>query len=373
MTFKQACVVGGGFYGCAIALYLKQVKRIPDVSVYEQGPILLGRASYANQARVHNGYHYPRSFTTAYRSHANFGRFGRDWDCCVKSDFRKYYALAGKNSKVTGAQFLRFCSQIEAPVCEAEEDVVRLFNPALIQKVFKVEEYAFDAERLREWMGRELQKAAIDIFLGHRVVRSKEGERGEIDLEVVSHTGESFSVRTPLVFNCTYSGLGQLSEPENTAGFELKHEIAELCLIEPPEVLAGIGITVMDGPFFSVMPFPARGLHSLSHVRYTPHSNWKDQYGLSPYDILNAYPCESRVDRMLRDACRYLPSLAQSHHAESLFEIKTVLTKNETDDGRPILFREDSRIKGMYSILGSKIDNIYDILESIDSLVMGQS
>ncbi len=76
MTFKQACVVGGGFYGCAIALYLKQVKRIPDVSVYEQGPILLGRASYANQARVHNGYHYPRSFTTAYRSHANFGRFG---------------------------------------------------------------------------------------------------------------------------------------------------------------------------------------------------------------------------------------------------------------------------------------------------------
>ena len=26
----------------------------------------------------------------------------------------------------------------------------------------------------------------------------------------------------------------------------------------------------MCGPFFSAMPFPARGLHTLSHVRYTP-------------------------------------------------------------------------------------------------------
>lgn len=369
MAIQQACVVGGGFYGCAIALFLKQVKRIPEVWIYEQDPILLGRASFTNQARVHNGYHYPRSFTTAYRSHANFTRFGRDWGFCIKSDFAKYYALARKNSKVTGAQFRRFCNQIEAPVSEAEEDIIQLFNPALIEKVFKVEEYAFDAILLREWMAKELHQAGVKLHLSHKVGRIKQSQASGITVDILDHRGESTTAETQLLFNCTYSGLGQLSDPEGMKGFELKHEIAELCLIQPPEVLDDIGITVMDGPFFSVMPFPARGLHSLSHVRYTPHSSWNDKYGLSPYEILESYPRESRVDRMLRDACRYLPVLAKSRHSESLFEVKTVLTKNESDDGRPILFREDSHIRGLYSILGSKIDNIYDILESIDSLV----
>ena len=32
-------------------------------------------------------------------------------------------------------------------------------------------------------------------------------------------------------------------------------ELAELALIEPPEELRPFGITVMDGPFFSCMPF----------------------------------------------------------------------------------------------------------------------
>jgi hypothetical protein len=53
---------------------------------------------------------------------------------------------------------------------------------------------------------------------------------------------------------------------------------------------------------------------------------------------------------------------------ESLYEVKTVLCKNEVDDGRPILFKESQEIRGMYSILGGKLDNIYDILERIEKL-----
>ena len=77
---------------------------------------------------------------------------------------------------------------------------------------------------------------------------------------------------------------------------------------------------------------------------------------------------ETRVDRMVRDASRYLPLLAKSTYRESLFEVKTTLAKNEYDDGRPILFRESTNAPGLYSVLGGKIDNIYDILEFINEL-----
>jgi glycine/D-amino acid oxidase-like deaminating enzyme len=56
-----------------IALYLS--RSYPRVVVLEEGDCLLRRASYNNQARAHNGYHYPRNSRTAHRSRVNFPRF----------------------------------------------------------------------------------------------------------------------------------------------------------------------------------------------------------------------------------------------------------------------------------------------------------
>lgn len=369
MGVDTACVIGGGFYGTTIALFLKQVKRIPTVILYEQESELLARASYVNQARVHNGYHYPRSFTTAYRSHANFARFCKDWSCGVHSSFDKYYAIARRNSKVGTAQFVRFCEQVGAPIQTASRDIHQLFNPTLIEQVFRVEEVAFNADALRTWILAELQRATIQVALQHHVRNVRPGEGGAITFDLCDGKGEESTGTSNLLFNCTYSGLGQVHKADSSNhGIALKHEVAELSLIEVPRELTGLGITVMDGPFFSVMPFPARGVHSLSHVRYTPHCHWEDRQGSSPYNVLRQHPQETRVDRMLRDASRYMPRLAASRHVDSLYEVKTVLCKNEVDDGRPILFREDPEIRGMYSILGGKLDNIYDILERIENL-----
>jgi hypothetical protein len=44
-----------------------------------------------------------------------------------------------------------------------------------------------------------------------------------------------------------------------------------------------------------------------------------------------------------------------------------VLVKNELDDGRPILFERHAAIPGCYSILGGKLDNIYDIYARLDA------
>jgi len=69
---------------------------------------------------------------------------------------------------------------------------------------------------------------------------------------------------------------------------------------------------------------------------------------------------------MIRDAGRYVPEILKAEYRHSLFEIKTVLTRNESDDGRPILFERHLELPGCFSILGGKIDNIYDVLEKMD-------
>jgi len=365
---RDAVVIGGGFYGTAIATHLRQARGLGDVTLVEREADLLTRASYANQARVHNGYHYPRSFTTAYRSRVNLPRFVRDYAEAVKSDFTKVYAIGRQGSRVTARQFVRFCRDIGASLVPAPAAIRSLFSPRLVENAFVVEEFAFDAEALRRRAWTDMNRTGVEVVLRARVTElAKDAER--IRVRAIGDDGRELELRARHVFNCTYSGLNQVGGEMPLSRTALKHEITEMALVKAPPALAGLGITVMDGPFFSIMPFPARAVHSLSHVRYTPHRPWPDQRGTDPYAELESYERASRVGRMLRDAGRYLPAIRDAAHVGSLFEVKTVLRKNEGDDGRPILFETHPALGSCHSILGGKIDNIYDAIEILDRVV----
>lgn len=367
----DAVVIGGGFYGTAVASYLVRNRGLRRVALVEREPQLLSRASFHNQARVHNGYHYPRSFTTAYRSRVNLPRFVRDWPQAVRRDFQALYAIARRNSKVTARQFERFCREIGARLTPAPATQQRLFEPRLVEQVFEVEECAFDATALRRWAEQSLREDAVELHLSMRVCavdrRGAAGLRVRLCPAEGTGAGAERVLDSRLVVNCTYSGLNQIGGDWTPTRQRLKHELTEMALVECPPALRGLGITVMDGPFFSLMPFPPRGVHTLSHVRYTPHLHFADAPGTDPYQRLADEERASRFDRMQRDVARYLPSIAQARQQDSLFEVKTVLVKNEGDDGRPILFERHDALPGCYSVLGGKIDNIYDALERLDA------
>ena len=363
----DAIVIGGGFYGTAIACYLRELRGFNTVLLVERQAELFGRASYNNQARVHNGYHYPRSFTTAFRSRVNLPRFVRDFSGTVKRDFTKLYAIA-RMSKVTARQFERFCQEIQAHLEPAHHSLRDLFNHRLIEAVYRVEEPVFDAALLAAHASARLRENGIEVRLQTRAEAIVRDASGTLTVALRSTQDQGQQTATSqYVFNASYSGINQLGGAFPGTHLRLKHEIAEMALVQLPEPLRSLGVTVMDGPFFSLMPFPARGLQTLSHVRYTPHTHWSDQPDCDPYQKLAQYPRVSRVDRMLRDATRYMPSLAQATCVDSLWEVKTVLVKNESDDGRPILFEKHAQMHNCFSILGGKIDNIYDILEKLDS------
>ncbi|MCR4263197.1 MAG: amino acid oxidase, partial [Candidatus Roizmanbacteria bacterium] len=171
---------------------------------------------------------------------------------------------------------------------------------------------------------------------------------------------DNTSLRARHVFVCTYSSINTLLRNSGLPVLPFKHEWTEMPLVQAPSQLNNIGITIMDGPFFGIVPFPDRGLHSLHHVRYTPFQTFfHEKDGLMESK-------ESRFNYMMRDAARYVPCLRNLAYKDSLYEIRTVLTQNESDDGRPILYRKDYHMKGLHIVMGGKIDNIYDILRKIE-------
>ncbi|MEM6431320.1 MAG: FAD-dependent oxidoreductase, partial [Deinococcota bacterium] len=364
MTLSVA-IIGGGFYGCSIACHLAQ--QGAKVHVYERASELLTRASYGNQARLHGGYHYPRSFSTAYRSRYHFDRFQHDFAAAVERSFTKLYAIASVNSKVTARQFERFCEQIQAPLKVARPAFQKLFSKRLIDNVYEVQEYAFDAAKLRTLLTSRLAEQGVKVMLATTVTAVQVAPE-HVTLQLVSAQGE-LDVRADVIINCTYAGLNRIPGLFQSRQ-KLKHELTELALVELPEPLKHLSVTVMDGPFFSFMPFPDRNLNTLTHVRYTPHTNVSEQAGKlppNPYELFDGLNVASNATYMLHDVARFMPDIADATYKDSLFEIKTVLQKNEGDDGRPILFEVDPTSPRVLSILGSKLDNIYDAHAAIDA------
>lgn len=326
------------------------------------------RASYHNQARVHNGYHYPRSMLTALRSHVLFPRFCKEFSDCIEDGFEHYYMIGQLLGKVTAKQFKQFCQRIGAPCEPAPQHITQLVNSHMVEAVFTVQEYAFDAEKLKTVMQQRCEERKVEFRLKTMIRSVKEISSGGIEVEIGNAEGEKETLKVEQVFNCTYSMVNQLLHASNLPLIPLQHEMTEMCLVEMPDTLQQVGITVMCGPFFSTMPFPVQGLHSFSHVRYTPHYHWHDKPDM-PYRDAHHH-CEQVTlstawPAMIADAKRYIPALKECEYKDSLWEVKTTLPRSAMDDSRPILFKQDYGIKGLHCIIGGKIDNIYDMIEII--------
>ena len=114
-------IAGAGFFGMNIACrFAEKGKRVLLCEKFDR---CMTRASYTNQARIHNGYHYPRSILTALRSRISFPRFVKDFSACVVNDFSKYYAIGRILGKVNATQFSEFCRRIGAECEEASPAV----------------------------------------------------------------------------------------------------------------------------------------------------------------------------------------------------------------------------------------------------------
>ena len=80
-NYYDKIIIGAGLYGLYSALFLG--KKDYKVLVLECDNAPFKRATYINQARVHNGYHYPRSISTALKSAKYFERFNNEFGFCI--------------------------------------------------------------------------------------------------------------------------------------------------------------------------------------------------------------------------------------------------------------------------------------------------
>lgn len=364
----DVAVIGGGFYGLRIAILAASLGR--TTVVLERESRFLSRGSFNNQARVHGGYHYPRSILTAVRARHLYSRFATEYAAAVTPGIRHIYAIARHQTKVGAREFAEFCRRIGAPLSPAPQDVERLFDPNVIEQAFVADEAVFDAYALADLTLERAAIAGVQSVGEFDVDAIEPGRTRRIRLR--SGTGDKRrTIEADCVINATYSALNGVVRRSGLKRIPLVHELAEVALVRAPDAMQFHGITVMDGPFWSCLPFPAvHGMHSLTHVRHTPHMQWRTDEHDAPETVAALVKDRaSRAPLMQRDAVRFVPAMATAKHVTSLWEMKVVLPRSDGDDSRPILAHVHTDAPGFVSVLGAKIDSVYDVEDSVRELL----
>lgn len=356
-------VVGGGVFGMYAA---RTAAALGKKTALIERNTLFGKASSVNQARVHRGYHYPRAQSTALAAANYYHRFNEEFSAAIVQVPENYYALPHRFTKTDAILFEEFCDRLKIP---CERAYPNILDWRTVDRAYKVDEVAFDANILRNI----LHSPSVDYFENEEVIDI--GVRVGSGVIISTDKGNDFHASE--VFIGAYAATNRLLQILRKPYLDLKYELCEVALYRPKADLRGFGVTIMDGPFASFMPWDSNGHFSLTNVSYTPHEESRETtpqfscHQVVPFCAktaqYNCNHCEARPEsryRLLESSInRYLSDKIENNfrYVRSIFGVKTILDRSEILDERPTFLEtvnEEPRITICFS---GKIDTVFDI------------
>lgn len=356
----KIAVIGAGIFGSLISLELSEIAE--EVHLIESGNEILDQASRVNQARIHTGMHYPRDLPTAAEALGNYRDFLAEFPAAVV-ELEQYYAISESGSKTSADEYLSFAQKlgIDFELVSPES----LFSDAGISLLVKVPEATFDYEIIRAQLkSRILEKSNITLRLA-TAVKNVDDSFSTPRINLVSGESENFDLIILSVYGMTQT-LGKALFSDMPS---IKYQLCQVALGRL-EGWSKVGITVMDGPFWSVMPFGKTGFHSLTNVVDTPILESMDSMldcqiknGICGVNFINS--CDVCPDRprgrsveMIRKFQKQVKG-GKFEYSHSMYTLKAVPSELDIERAaRPtqLFSSESGRIRSVFSgKIGSSI------------------
>lgn len=334
---KRALVIGGGIFGVTAAIEL--AKSGIDTYLFERGAKLMHGATSVNQNRFHLGYHYPRSAATAKQCLEGLASFKEYFAPSLVDVKENYYAIGKDGSRVSFEEYIDFCDELQLSY-EEKFPSERLLNRAGVSGCISVKEQIINLDILKS--------------IAENLLREN-GVRIRLDKEYIKGDEKNYDI----VVNATYSNLNSVNKMLGLVTKEYRYDICNVPVLKLPKDLSGIGITIMDGDFYSILPYAGTPYHLFwsvrgSATRYVSKSPPK-RYPLKVADYNNG---------------RYIPLLRNAKLVDVLRVTKIL---------RPDVELSDERISdlvdygyGRFAILSAKLNTCVltarKIVESIKNL-----
>ena len=371
MKVYDYVVIGGGVFGVYAALYLSS-KGI-RVLLIEKEKELMQKATIVNQARLHSGYHYPRSIATARLALDYKNRFLQEHRDFINSKYEQYYAIDKYSTFTNRHQYERFCRFLDIKAEKVRKS--SFFDFTRISQLYLTTEYSFDPIMIAEYYKDKLHENNGIETVTSCTIKNIQKSNDSWMIEIKDEEENTYSsVKASGVINATYSGTNTINKLFNITSLELVHELTEIAFFHSSDI-RNIGLTVMDGQHCSIMPYGLSGLLSLSSVVYTPHKISYDREPTfdcqvsctvcQPNRIFICNKCKDRPVsnkyKMLGQLKKYIAKGISLQYMFSMYTIKTKLKASYIDDGRPTVIGKLCSTPEYYCLFAGKINSIYEI------------
>lgn len=278
-------VLGAGFYGCHLATALAEQGH--DVEVHEIRGQIFGGASGGIPARLHLGFHYPRSRVTRAACLDHTDAFMARYGFLTRGVPVNIYAIAQGRSLVDYEQYV--------DTLRGEVDFVEIHAPSEYG-LQNVEGALLTGERhIVTDHAREYFEAALgDRIKYHTAPGTIDSEEWDWTIDATFCANDSANVD--------------------------RYEPCVVFLLRGPTDKA---VTIMDGPFGSLYPWNEDlGLVSLSSAKWTPFSKdcktWTE--ARSVLEGLSRSTLERRANLMIDDMAEFYPAV-RDHYEVAMHKL----------------------------------------------------
>ena len=345
---NHALIIGGGIFGLSTAIILGENGY--NVTLVEKEKDIMTKASLVNQNRIHMGYHYPRSISTGKESLIGIENFKKYYPESFNEDFKKYYGIAKHGSKVSAEEFFEFCMELKLPLKE-EYPEDPLIDRSKLQACWITPEPIFDFNALKTLIIKKIIKIPNITLMRNTQVIDVKIKDGIKQAKILN--GDI--IHANYLINATYSKIPEVAKFFDQEKIYGKYELCIMPILKIKNTkFKNFGITIMDGPFCSIMP---RGFNQSEFILYhVEKSVIQNQVGtkLIQWDPIRGFP-----ELICIDTCsNYFPVIKEMELIDTWITSRIVLPNKERDDARPTLLIDHSN--NIYSIFSGKVATAID-------------
>ena len=324
LFMSKILVIGAGLFGCAIGYELNKVGH--KVTIIEKDSDIMMNASKLNHNRIHFGYHYPRSLDTAKQSLDGLEYFTEHYIESIVSGFSNHYMIATDGSNVTPAQYLEFCDKLNVNHEYYEYPNNELVNMNLINFSVSVYEPVYDYKILKRLVKENISN--LDLRL---------------NTPFISSDGYD------CIINTSYANVNIINKKLNVSTLDLKFQDVVIPIFKMKS--KPFGLTIMDGPFCSVMP---KGREENRFLLYNPKYSV-----LSESDENNFEGGDFDIDVIYKESEKYFPFLSEVE-PDGYWRTIRALPKNNDDSRLSDIFIDKDN-NNVITILSGKVTTCHKI------------
>lgn len=354
---KNVCIIGAGIFGTTIYIVLKKYF---NCIILEKSSKILSGASSNNLNRVHLGYHYPRDDETAKQSYKGINSFLKLYGAAVLKNFNNYYLIA-KNGKVNFSNFIKFMKKnnLKFRLINKDKFPVKVNN---IEGIIKVKEPIYDWYKIEKVISSKLNFK--DVFLNSEVTKINKVNNRYV---ICSNKKKFYS---DIIIDATHYSTNRILNKDDKYLKKFNYQFTCVYQVFLKD-FKKIGIAIMDGDFFSLLP---KGFSDHKHLFYdVKYSILRSKIAKKipkswNIDLITKKKIKSNISKINKKIKIYLPLIKLKFENKYYTSNRVIMTRQKKTDKRiSKLIKLD---KNYYQVFSAKVDHSVDMAKNIRDILL---